>query len=195
VSRRRPSDGLQRPASPAADVRIDPVPRRGALGSLRREIPSVWTGITDARLREILPRHAARGGFRFFAARSGGQLVGLAYGYLGAPGQWWHDIVSAAMDEGQRRRWLSPGHFEVVELHVHPQFRRRGIGARLHDALLEDLASRTAVLSTQTDNAPARALYRSRGWEIVVPEVRFAAEGDLYAILALDLAAARGAGA
>lgn len=164
--------------------------RRGAL-SLRRQIPDVWLGSTEARLREILPRHSARDGFRFFAAREGRKLVGIAYGYLGAPGQWWHDIVSKAMTREQRRSWLAPGHFEVVELHVHPDCRRRGIGGRLHDTLLAGLESRTAVLSTQTHNDPALALYAGKGWRIVVPALRFAPAGEEYAILGLDLESRR----
>jgi ribosomal protein S18 acetylase RimI-like enzyme len=164
--------------------------RRGAL-SLRRQIPDVWLGSTEARLREILPRHAARDGFRFFAARDGRKLVGIAYGYLGASGQWWHDIVSKAMTREQRPRWIAHGHFEVVELHVHPDYRRRGIGGRLHDTLLDGLESRTAVLSTQTHNHQALALYAGRGWRIVVPALRFAPAGEEYAILGLDLESRR----
>jgi ribosomal protein S18 acetylase RimI-like enzyme len=172
----------------AAGLTISRESRRAAV-RLRREIPEVWIGATEERLREILPRHAGRDGFRFFAARDGKRLVGIAYGYLGAPGQWWHDIVSKAMTREQRRRWIAPGHFEVVELHVHPEYRRRGIGARLHDTLLARLESRTAVLSTQTDNRPALGLYQGRGWQIIVPSLRFAPAGEEYAILGLDLEA------
>jgi ribosomal protein S18 acetylase RimI-like enzyme len=178
----------RRLGSQEAGVLIEAV-AHDVLDRLLHEIAEVWIGTTDGRLREILPRHAARNGFRFFTARSNARLAGFAYGYLGAPGQWWHDIVFRSMTSPQRARWLAPGHFEVVELHVHPEFRRRGIGGRLHDALLDGLASRTAVLSTQVDNEPALALYTGRGWEIVVPSLRFAPAADRYAILALDRAA------
>ena len=69
-------------------------------------------------------------------------------------------------------RWLRPGHFELVELAVRPNLRGRGIGTRLHDAVLAGLGA-PAVLSTQVDNHPALALYRNRGWETVVPEIDF----------------------
>jgi ribosomal protein S18 acetylase RimI-like enzyme len=153
------------------------------MSSLLGVIPDVWIGASEERLRQILPRHAERDGFRFLAARADGRVVGLAYGYMGASGQWWHDIVSRAMTAEQRGWWLAPGHFEVVELHVHPDFRRLGIGTRLHDTLLDGLASPTAVLSTQADNEPALALYRGHGWEIVVTSLRFAPTGEPYAIL------------
>ena len=163
------------------------VPRHEVLGRVRMEIPGVWIGVGDDRLGEILPTHSSRDGFRFLAARVEGSLVGFTYGYLGAPGQWWHDIVSAAMTTEQRRHWLTPGHFELVELHVRPGFRRRGVGARLLDALLGSVDGPTAVLSTQTDNIPALSLYRCRGWVGVVPSLRFAPGGEEYTILGRDL--------
>ena len=92
------------------------------------------------------------------------------------------------MTPEQRRRWLAPGHFEFVELHVRPDRRGHDLGGRLHDALLAGVDSRTGVLSTQTDNETALALYRGRGWEIVVPALRFEDEGPEFAILGTALA-------
>lgn len=152
------------------------------------EIAEIWPAASRDRVDEILPRHAEREGFRFRAAEDGGRMVGFTYGYLGGSGQWWHDLVSAEMTEEQRARWLSPGHFEFVELHVRPRYRRRGLGTALHDDLLSGLESPTAVLSTQTDNDPALALYRERGWQVIVPEMRFSPGGVTYCILGLDLA-------
>ena len=152
----------------------------------RDEIARVWTWVTPERVDEILPRHVERRGFRFVAATSGGRLAGFTYGYLGEAGQWWHDLVASAMTREQRDRWLAPGHFEYTELHVGPEFRRIGLGGRLHDALLEGLDSRTAVLTTQVDNEPALALYRGRGWQIVVPQLDFGS-GRLFAVLGKEL--------
>ncbi len=151
------------------------------------EIAEIWPTASRDRVGEILPRHAEREGFRFRAAEDETRMVGFAYGYLGGPNQWWHDLVVAEMTEEQDARWLSPGHFEFVELHVRPEYRRRGLGGDLHDELLRGLESRTAVLSTQTDNEPALALYRNRGWQVVVPEMRFSPGGVPYCILGLDL--------
>jgi ribosomal protein S18 acetylase RimI-like enzyme len=83
---------------------------------------------------------------------------------------------------------------ELAELHVAPDRRRRGLGRRLHDALLARYPDApVSLLSTQTTNEPALALYRGRGWEVVVPELRFAPGGEPYAILGLELAGTRGA--
>ncbi|MGE5690836.1 MAG: GNAT family N-acetyltransferase [Pseudomonadota bacterium] len=145
-------------------------------------------GAGPPRVRAILPRHAERPGFTFLAALDGSRLVGFAYGYRGEPGQWWHDTVRAAMTPAQRDRWLAPGHVELAELHVARDRRGGGIGGRLHDALLASYTdAATAVLSTQTANAPALALYRGRGWGVVVPRLQFAAGGEAYAILGVDL--------
>ena len=147
------------------------------------ELSAVWPELDGPRLDEILPRHMARDGFRFVAEEDErGRLAGIAYGYLGAPGQWWHDIVAREMTGEQRERWLGPGHFEFVELAVRPDLRRRGLGARLHDELLGPHSGRTAVLSTQVSNRPARSLYGARGWSVVVPEIDFGT-GELYLVM------------
>ena len=97
------------------------------------------------------------------------------------------------MTPAQRRQWLRPGHVELAELHVAPRWRRRGLGGRLHDELLASYPEApTSLLSTQTGNAPALALYEARGWVTVVPELRFASSGEPYAVLGLDLAGTRG---
>jgi ribosomal protein S18 acetylase RimI-like enzyme len=154
----------------------------------RDEVAAVWTWVSADRVREILPRHAGRPGFTFLAALEGSRLVGFAYGYRGEPGQWWHDAVRAAMTPLQCERWLAPGHVELAELHVARERRGEGIGGRLHDALLASFAdAATAVLSTQTANAPALTLYRGRGWEVVVPRLQFAVGGEAYAVLGVDL--------
>ena len=161
-------------------------PKRVA--DLLDEISQVWIGITDERLRVIVPRHTERAGFRFLAARADdGRLAGFAYGYIGGPGQWWHDTVARAMTREQRERWLLPGHFELVELHVRPELQRRGIGGRLLDTILEALESPTALLSTQVDNTRALALYRGRGWRIVHEEIRFTPDGRAYHVLGREI--------
>lgn len=150
----------------------------------------MWTWVSGERVDEILPRHAERDEFTLVAAVDEERIVGFAYGYRGGPGQWWHDAVAAALTSRQRTRWLAPGHLELAELHVARDRRREGIGARLHDALLAAFPDApTAVLSTQAANAPALALYRNRGWDVVVGELRFAAGAEPYSILGLELAA------
>jgi ribosomal protein S18 acetylase RimI-like enzyme len=153
------------------------------------EVRELWPSATAERIHEILPRHAGRDGFRFVAARAAdGRMAGFAYGYRGAAGQWWHDLVAEALGEERAERWLPPGHFEFVELPVRPECRRGGIGSRLHDALLDGLDSPTAVLSTERTNEPAIKLYRGRGWRVICDEIRFGPEYPPYLVMGRDLA-------
>ena len=113
--------------------------------------------------------------------------VGFAYGYTGRRGQWWTEQVARHMDEAAARAWLD-GHFELVELHVHPAYHSRGIGGLLHDRLLQDLPHRRALLSTRQGPTIALALYRSRGWEVVAGPMYFDGAPDPYLILGKRLA-------
>ena len=154
--------------------------------SHRAEIGEIWPDASRSRIDDILPRHVAREGFRFFGAFADDRLVGFVYGYLGAEGQWWHDRVAAALGREGSDRWLAPGHFEFTELHVRAEFRRHGIGGKLHDTVLDGLDAPTAVLSTQTDNEPALALYRGRGWRVIVPFLDFGS-GRPFLIMGKEL--------
>ena len=153
------------------------------------ELVAVWPGASGERLDVIVPRHLERDGFRFVAEHDdAGRLAGIAYGYEGgAAGQWWHDLVSAAMDDAARTRWLQPGHFEFVELAVRPDLRRRGLGGRLHDELLGGLEAPTAVLSTEVDNDAAIGLYSGRGWQVIVPELDFGADYPPFLVMGREL--------
>lgn len=111
---------------------------------------------------ELFDRHRRRDGFRLALALDGDRVVGLSWGYRGARGQYWPDLVARTLpDVGAE--WIGD-HFEFVELAVAPDARRRGIAGQLHDALLDGLTGR-ALLGTSADNTdPAVRLYESRGW-------------------------------
>jgi ribosomal protein S18 acetylase RimI-like enzyme len=114
------------------------------------------------------------------------QLVGFGYGYLGAPGQWWHDIVARGLGRTAATRWLADS-FELAELHVRPDFHGQGLGR----ALLSDVLSRTdasrALLSTPDLETPARGLYRSAGFVDLLVDFRFPGSSESYAIMGVDL--------
>ncbi|MGB8644142.1 MAG: GNAT family N-acetyltransferase [Anaerolineae bacterium] len=141
------------------------------------------------RAAQSLVQHARRDGFRLLVAREdSGQIVGFSYGYRGQPGQWWHDLVSKLLSHEARARWLGDC-FEFVELAVLPTFQGRGIGGRLHDAILAGLPYRTAVLSTYSGEDRAHQLYRNRGWQTLVAELIFPGSPIPMIVYGLELQA------
>ena len=137
--------------------------------------------------RSILTAHLDRDGLRALAAVDGRRrLVGVAYGYLGAAGQWWHDQVRAALTVEQSQRWLE-GAFEVCELHVRPPWQGHGLGRGLLDGLLAGVPARTAVLTTPDLESRARGFYRAQGWVDLVRDLVFPGDPRSFAVLAKDL--------
>jgi GNAT superfamily N-acetyltransferase len=129
----------------------------------------------DARrfAEDVLPRHSERESFRCVVALDGSdRVIGFAYGYTGRPGQWWHDTVADAMGLEKDAAWLAEP-FEVVTLAVMPDRQGKGIGGKLHDALLHGLPHRRAVLSVLHGESPALSLYRGRGWVELLDDLVF----------------------
>ena len=140
-------------------------------------------------------QHPERPGFRavgaFVETGAGGdetaeQLVGFGYGYLVAPGQWWHDQVRAALDRRTAKRWL-PGAFEVCELHVHPDHQSRGVGRQLLHALLDGLPYPAALLSTPDTDTKAFRLYHADGFVALARGSPFPGDARPFAILGARL--------
>jgi ribosomal protein S18 acetylase RimI-like enzyme len=140
-------------------------------------------------------QHTERPGFRAVGAftetgMGGGEpaerLVGFGYGYVIAPGQWWHDQVRAALDRRTARRWL-PDAFEVCELHVHPDHQSRGLGRQLLHALLADLPQPAALLSTPDADTKAFRLYHADGFVDLARGYHFPGDARPFAILGVQL--------
>jgi GNAT superfamily N-acetyltransferase len=148
---------------------------------------------TDARSRRaVLTSHLTRRGLRAVAALDGDRLVGIGYGYLGGPGQWWHDQVMAAMQASSpdlADDWLTDA-FEVCELHVRPPLQGMGLGRQLLSQLLEGTAATTAVLTTPDHETRARVFYRAGGWVDLVRDLRFPGDPRSFAVLGLRLSRA-----
>jgi ribosomal protein S18 acetylase RimI-like enzyme len=135
-------------------------------------------------------QHTERPGFRAVGAFAefpdGERLVGFGYGYLTAPGQWWHDQVRAALDRRTAKKWL-PDSFEVCELHVHPDHQSRGLGRQLLHALLADLTQPVALLSTPDSNTKAFRLYHADGFVDLARGYHFPGDSRPFAILGVRL--------
>jgi ribosomal protein S18 acetylase RimI-like enzyme len=112
---------------------------------------------------DMFARHATRSGYRLVVIRKDAAVTGFSWGYLGERGQYWADLAANALPVRTADEWVG-GHFEFVTLGVAPEYRRRGLGRRLHDALLDGVTQK-ALLSTADDPADrAVQLYLSSGW-------------------------------
>jgi ribosomal protein S18 acetylase RimI-like enzyme len=145
----------------------------------------------------IMERHAASPGFRGLTAHDDGQLVGFCYGFHGENGQWWHDMVAAALAtrsggatsgsaHSPQRAWLDDS-FEIAELHVLPPWQGRGIGRSLLLSIAAGRPERTAVLSTADAPTRARRLYHGLGFTDLLSDFRFSGGEPPYAVMGATL--------
>ncbi len=121
-------------------------------------------------------------------------LQGIAYGYSGAPDQWWQQQVIS----GLQRVGASPSHiadlmasyFELTELHIEPRAQGRGIGEALTRRLLAGRTESHVLLSTPEINEEANRawrLYRRLGFTDVIRGYHFAGDPRPFAILGRPL--------
>jgi ribosomal protein S18 acetylase RimI-like enzyme len=117
-------------------------------------------------------------------------LLGIAYGYCGAPDQWWQQQVVA----GLRQVGADPAHiaelmtsyFELTELHIEPRAQGRGLGEALTRRLLAGRGEAHVLLSTPEINGEANRawrLYRRLGFTDVIRGYHFAGDPRAFAIL------------
>jgi ribosomal protein S18 acetylase RimI-like enzyme len=121
-------------------------------------------------------------------------LLGVAYGYCGAPDQWWQQQVI----HGLRRGGMLPAeidrlmasYFELTELHIHPRAQGQGLGEALARRLLSDRTEDNVLLSTPEINGEANRawrLYRRLGFADVIRDYHFAGDPRSFAILGRGL--------
>lgn len=121
-------------------------------------------------------------------------LVAIAYGYRGAPDQWWQQQVRHGMQSTGWSRdqieYILGNYFELTELHVHPSAQGHRLGEQLLRRLLADRPERGVLLSTpEVDAEDNRAwrLYRRTGFRDVVRHFMFAGDRRPFAVLGRGL--------
>ncbi len=127
-------------------------------------------------------------------ALDGAELLGVAYGYSGAPDQWWqqqvvHGLRRTGSDQDRVDRLLSD-YFELTELHIHPRAQGRGLGEALARRLLAGRSEAHVLLSTPEINGEANRawrLYRRLGFGDVIRDYYFAGDPRAFAILGRSL--------
>lgn len=154
---------------------------------------------TESQRAAMWLDHTRRRGWRAVAAVADerdaagpgrGELLGVAYGYCGAPDQWWQQQVVLGL---QRRglpgadisRWTA-SYFELTELHVAPRAQGSGLGEALTRRLLADRPEANVLLSTPEisgERNRAWRLYRRLGFTDVIRGHHFAGDPRPFAIL------------
>ena len=117
-------------------------------------------------------------------------LLGVAYGYCGAPDQWWQQqVVQGLHRVGADRTQITDlmtNYFELTELHIAPRAQGRGLGEALARRLLADRGESHVLLSTPEINGEANRawrLYRRLGFTDIIRGYHFAGDPRAFAIL------------
>ena len=135
-----------------------------------------------------MERHTGNPAFQAVAAMAGSsdQVVAFAYGFRGAPGQWWHDVVrtgiTAKSGPSAATAWLDDV-MEIAEVHVHPGYQARGIGRDMLLSLTAGREERVALLSTRDAPTRAKRLYQRLGFAELLTQFAFPGGGPPYAVM------------
>jgi ribosomal protein S18 acetylase RimI-like enzyme len=120
------------------------------------------------------------------AARAAdGTPVGIAYGYPLGPRTGWWDRLTTPVPADLRREDGSRT-FGLIELAVRAPWRRGGVAARLHRAVLDGAAEERVLLNARPEAGAAQAAYRSWGYR-KVGEARPWDGAALHEVLVLRL--------
>lgn len=143
-------------------------------------------------------------GFAAVAAIAGNEVLGVAYGFLGARERWWDKQLVKALTQQRPDEVLTEddhamlnNYFEIAEVHVDPRHQGHGIGAAMLRELLATTTARWAILSTPEVDGEANnafGLYRKFGFHDVARDFYYGSDPRPFAILALDLASTSGIG-
>lgn len=154
-----------------------------------------WQAVAAVQTGTESGESADAAGARPSAAElSNAPLVGVAYGYPGAPGQWWQQQVVLGLQRSgfpqQAIDRLMTSYFELTELHILPGVQGRGLGEALARRLLAGRREDHVMLSTPETNGDANRawrLYRRLGFTDVIRSYYFAGDPRAFAILGRKL--------
>jgi ribosomal protein S18 acetylase RimI-like enzyme len=154
------------------------------LGEAATQVFARTWGRTFHDSLEFITRQSRYPDFHGLVALVGGEVVGMVFGTRSEPGQWWHDRVAAhvgAENPALHDAWV------LTELAVLSPWRGRGIGGRLHDAVLVNQPYPRALLSTEVSNTRARRMYERRDWRYLHPGFAFNPGGEAFVVMAKEL--------
>ncbi len=147
-------------------------------------------GLTEEEVgvrRHIVLRHLGCPGARALGATTEtGRLVGFVYGMPNSRGHWWSGVVEPYLRSTGSDGWLDDA-FVITELHVHPDFQKRGIGRALITTITATATEPRSILSAIDTESPARALYRSLGYHDLARQVVFPSAPSPYVVMGAPL--------
>ncbi|MFV0133343.1 GNAT family N-acetyltransferase [Streptomyces sp. HMX87] len=137
--------------------------------------------------RQIVLRHMTYPGARALGATTpAGDLVGFVYGMPNDRTHWWSTVVEPYLRAQGNDHWLDDS-FVITELHVHPAHQNRGAGRALITTITDGAAEPRSILSAIDTDSPARALYRSLGYQDLARQVLFPSAPKPYAVMGAPL--------
>jgi ribosomal protein S18 acetylase RimI-like enzyme len=146
-----------------------------------------YPGYAGSQRSVTTRRHTTNRGFTCRAAlRPDGTLVGFAYGYTTAAGQWWHDLVRKALPPRAAAEWMVDA-FELSEIHVLPTYQAHGIGRQILLSLAAGVPHRSMLLSTPDADTRAFRLYRALGFQDLARNYLFPGDARPFAVLGARL--------
>ncbi|MGW0707009.1 GNAT family N-acetyltransferase [Streptomyces sp. NPDC002643] len=136
--------------------------------------------------RQIVLRHMTQRGARALGATAEGRLVGFVYGMPNDRTHWWSTVVEPYLRAQGLDAWLDDS-FVITELHVHPAHQNKGIGRTLITTITDSATEPRSILSAIDTESPARALYRSLGYQDLARRVVFPSAPKPYAVMGAHL--------
>ncbi|MEV0494585.1 GNAT family N-acetyltransferase [Streptomyces atratus] len=137
--------------------------------------------------RRIVLRHLEHPRSRALGATTEtGRLVGFVYGMPNERGHWWSTVVEPYLRATGAEDWLDDS-FVITELHVHPEFQKRGIGRALITTITDAVDQPRSILSAIDTESPARGLYRTLGYRDLARQVLFPSASKPYVVMGAPL--------
>jgi GNAT superfamily N-acetyltransferase len=153
----------------------------GAIAGIWRDATKVSDTDAQSFASGTYPKHVSWPGFRLFMAAVDGHPVGFIYGYNSLPGQWWHDQVLDALVAAGHESWVENA-LELAEIAVLPQFQGRGIGTRLIDAYLVDVAQ-PVLLALEAADDITHTLYAAHGFRDLLTDFAYSGWDDRIIVM------------
>ncbi|GAA2125247.1 GNAT family N-acetyltransferase [Streptomyces synnematoformans] len=150
-----------------------------------------YAGSDDAfhsrdRFAQFVDSWSGKEGFACVVGYEEQEPVGFAYGAPFAAGRWWK---GSDLPTG----YTGPS-FALSELMVLPGWRKTGVAARLHDALLGRRTEPRATLLVDVTHPRVQALYESWGYEKIGEQKPFA-DSPVFAVMVRPLSRPQAEGA